>query len=200
MISLGCLDDISRTLPGLHGWCTIEKAHALAELIWQEQPKLCVEIGVFGGRSLFAIATAVRATEQGFSVGIDPWCVDSVLEGESDPANREWWAKLDMESIFHGAASVLAPFIRSCGILRATSQDAAQFFGDGSIDFLHIDGNHSEKVSCRDVGLYMPKLRQGGILVFDDVDWRSTKKAQELVADYCDEVDFRQTWGAYRKR
>jgi len=52
---------------------------------------------------------------------------------------------------------------------------------DFEIDILHIDGNHEEISSCRDVELYVPKLKTGGYLWFDDANWKETKKAINLI-------------------
>lgn len=41
------IERISKLVPTLEGWATVEKAVAMARLITQEQPKLIVEIGVF---------------------------------------------------------------------------------------------------------------------------------------------------------
>jgi predicted O-methyltransferase YrrM len=49
------------------------------------------------------------------------------------------------------------------------------------IDILHLDGNHSAEASTRDVENYLPRLRRGGYLWFDDVNWPSTFAAQALV-------------------
>jgi hypothetical protein len=40
----------------LHGWCTRKKATVMMDYIRKLKPTLSVELGVFGGRSLLAIA------------------------------------------------------------------------------------------------------------------------------------------------
>ncbi len=56
------------------------------------------------------------------------------------------------------------------------------------IDYLHIDGSHSVVNAAEDVLLYVPKVRRGGIVIFDDINWQSTGPARELVAAFCDTV------------
>ena len=56
------------------------------------------------------------------------------------------------------------------------------------IDFLHIDGSHSMINAAEDVILYARKVRRGGIVVFDDVNWQSTAPALELLGTLCDTV------------
>ena len=56
------------------------------------------------------------------------------------------------------------------------------------IDFLHIDGAHSPYNSAQDAVLYVRRLRPGGIVVFDDIDWGTTQPAYELLKAICDPV------------
>ena len=44
----------------LAGWCSREKSLTIARMVLQERPKTCVEIGIFGGRSLVPCAAALR--------------------------------------------------------------------------------------------------------------------------------------------
>jgi hypothetical protein len=64
---------------------------------------------------------------------------------------------------------------------KCKSRDVASKFEDNSIDLLHQDSNHSEEISCEEVELYWNKVRPNGYWVFDDTDWPTTKKAQNLL-------------------
>jgi hypothetical protein len=64
---------ISQALPFLEGWCSKEKACAFIDLVLQEKPQTCVEIGVFGGKSLLPVAMALKSLGQGIVIGVDPW-------------------------------------------------------------------------------------------------------------------------------
>ena len=66
-------------------------------------------------------------------------------------------------------------------LLRMKSIEAVKFFENESIDFLHQDSNHSEETSCMEVELYHSKVKRSGIWCFDDTDWPTTQKAQELL-------------------
>ena len=79
-------DIIEREIPKLPGWCTPEKAKRLAELAFGAE--LAVELGVFGGRSLVAIALGIKwgpRPEHGYVDGIDPYTPAAALEGKNDP-------------------------------------------------------------------------------------------------------------------
>lgn len=183
---------IALSLPSLQGWCTPEKATAMADLILAERPRVVVEIGVFGGASLIAQAMALRHVGHGHIYGIDPWLKEANLEGTNDPANDEWWAALDIEAIHRGCAAAihqhhLDPW---CTLIRNRSENVKDLFpivgfAPSAIDILHLDGNHSAEASTRDVVNYLPRLKPGGYLWFDDVNWATTAPARELVECEC---------------
>lgn len=175
----------------LEGWCTLEKASAMAELILTEHPSRVVEIGVFGGRSLIPQAMALRENGTGIIVGIDPWRHVHAVEGNLSDADKKWWTNnVDLEGIHRGCMKALWDngLDDFCIILRAASQHCPMLFG-GGIDILHIDGTHSEEASIRDVNLYLPQVGRGGYVWFDDVDWTTTAKAVGVLDAACDRVD-----------
>jgi predicted O-methyltransferase YrrM len=179
---------IADTLPTLDGWCTVEKASHLADLVVDRRALRCVEIGVFGGRSLIAMAIAQRELGGGVCWGVDPWSVDASLEGENAPENDEWWSALDYETIYRrfAEAVIRTGVLPSCNWLRMKSLTASRIFDDATIDLLHIDGNHSEYTSVGDVVTWLPKLAPGAIVVVDDADWPTTATAQRLLREHAD--------------
>lgn len=195
------ITQIEKVLPALDGWCTIEKARAMMELVERERPAVLVEIGVFGGRSLAAMADACRQNGYGHVHGIDPWSAPAALESVEESANIDWWAKVDYEGVYTRCkralwAMQLEPFVT---IMRLTAEEAAPAFAPESIDVLHIDGNHSEASSTRDVTLYLPRVRTGGHIWFDDMDWPSTHNALRIMREQCEEVGAAGTCGLFRK-
>jgi hypothetical protein len=173
--------------PGkLEGWMTPERGLQIAELVLEHKPKVVVEIGVFGARSLFCIALALRHNNNGGQIyGIDPWEKGVALEGEQNGINRDWWTSLDIEAIHQKAMQTIWTnnLDKWAVIIRSGSHHCHSLFT--SIDMLNIDGNHNEFESCRDVELYVPKIKPGGFLWFDDSDWPSTQKALKIVEQTC---------------
>jgi hypothetical protein len=192
---------IETTLPGLPGWCTVEKGLRMAELA--RGAKLCVELGVFGARGLVSLAAALR--EQGFGEahGIDPYTVDAALEGKNAPANDEWWShNVDLGEIARIAQLGLERLGLTswARIIWEKSQDVVSRYDDGSVDLLHQDSNHAEAVTCAEVALWTPKIRPGGYWVFDDTDWETTKRAQrELEALGFKLIEDHVSWKVYQK-
>jgi cephalosporin hydroxylase len=178
-------------LPSLEGWCSREKALAFIDLILQEKPKMCVEIGVFGGASLFPVASALKYHGEGVVIGIDPWdkleCI-KYLDPREDEAHFKWWSHLDLQSIYHSYTSMLKRYQLEgyCKTVATTSEKAAM--GLNSIDILHLDGNHSNIASVQDVTLYLPKVRSGGYIWLNDCLWEEMQDSVELLLNSCEVV------------
>jgi hypothetical protein len=200
--------EIKASLPSIHGWCKPEKALKLAEYVIASDAKLCVEIGVYGGSSLLPMAMAIRTLpmlESGNPlvnadyrrvVGIDPWTNDAATDGMKEQVNVDWWSKVDLEMIYQSCLVKIDDYRLNnyVTLLRAKSDDVVGDFQDETIDLLHIDGNHCEARALNDVVNYLPKVRQNGIVVFDDVWWCeggevTTRKAVLLLLDQCIKLD-----------
>lgn len=162
---------------------TTEKGLAMAEAVLEHRPKLAVELGVFGGRSMIAMALALREIGAGKVYGIDPWKKEAAIEGQNDPANDEWWQKLDLHSIHNGCMEAIWRYglDGQCAVIQAKSYDVVDLFPDGSIDMLHQDSNHSELVSCREVETWHRKLGSKAIWILDDADWPTQQKTIQLI-------------------
>lgn len=198
MIHAICADETT----GLPGWCTTLKGIWIADHIIREHLTRCVEIGVFGGRSLIAAGLALRKLGRGgYALGIDPYTFDRQTEGVTLTPHVEWAKDIDYEGIYRRALETirthdLQPF---CGIVRAAADEIAPLIGP--IDFLHIDGCHSVLSSCRDVETYAPKVRPGGLIVLDDCEWETVQAARTMLAAYCEPNPARPEpgWECYRK-
>lgn len=53
-------------------------------------------------------------------------------------------------------------------ILRKPSLDAVDDFEDGSLDWAHIDGDHSFDAAVQDIIRWAPKVREGGLVLVHD--------------------------------
>ncbi len=118
-----------------------------------------VEIGVQWGTSALAlIEHGVR-----FIYLVDPWVT---YEGygspgpEADRAEDEnfWVFRRNMAKYDDG---------RHFAIIRAHSEEAPRFIPN-ELDFVWIDGNHYYRWVRRDIEMYWPKVRAGGILCGHD--------------------------------
>lgn len=171
-------------VPEFAGWCPVEKAMTLAKVILDAKPINLVEVGVFGGRSLIPMGLALRQNGFGSILGIDPWDVGAAVEGDVGKENAEWWSRnVDLEEIYRGFIMKVMELglTRQCRWLRIRSEQAVRLFEDRSIHLFHLDSNHSELVSCRDVGLWKEKVSDNGFWVMDDTNWTTQHKAIDMI-------------------
>jgi hypothetical protein len=192
----------------VHGWCTVDKALALADIIVTSKPNICVEIGVYSGRSLVPQAMALRFNNVGIVYGIDPWKKENAAEGNCSDADKAWWDSLNLDEIHNYCMAKIweHELDKWCCVIRSQSHHCHQLFDnvllhrrDKIIDLLHIDGCHSEQASTRDVDLWLPRVRVGGHILFDDVDWVTTKKAQDMIAEKCSKIGQVGNCAIYRR-
>lgn len=168
----------------IHGWCTYEKANTLMDLVYKANASLSVELGVFGGRSLLPLALASKKINPSAKViGIDAWEAQASTEGKNDKANDEWWSNINYNEMQEYTKNLMIQNAVDSVVelWKCKSRECASKFEDNSIDILHQDSNHSEEISCEEVELYYNKVRIGGFWVFDDTDWTTTKKAQNIL-------------------
>ncbi|MGL5262974.1 MAG: class I SAM-dependent methyltransferase [Candidatus Rhabdochlamydia sp.] len=178
------------------GWCCEEKAKNMMDLIYEVKPKICVELGVFGGSSIHPTACALKFLKQGVVYAIDPWRNLDCLEGYAlDDPNYNWWNSINLNDIYDGFEKMLYDYkLRFyCVVMRMTGQEALSQFADESIDILHIDGNHTENAALNDAQMYLPKVKKGGYVWFDDVCWPTTKSALEFMQSHCEKDEERST-------
>lgn len=185
-IPSGLQETIHQQINGSEGWCTMEKAMVLASIVLEHKPAKAVEIGIFGGRSLFAIGSAMKVIGHGTAVGIDPWSIDAAIEGEVGKENEDWWKNnVDLEEIYRGFVRRVLDYDLSNQVrwVRDKSERVVNLFKDGEIDLFHQDSNHSELVSCRDVDLWHKKVAPEGFWILDDTDWQTQAKAIQMIKD-----------------
>lgn len=181
------------------GWTTKERALEFAQLVIDEKPMLIVEGGVFAGGSMIPMALALKELGRGKIYGIDPWRVEAAIEAENQ-ANQEWWTKnVDLEKMQQLSVQAIWRYDLEAHamLLRARAENCCDLFRE--IDIWNCDGNHSEEASCRDVDLYLPRVKHGGLILFDDSGWQSTQKAVRMLDQACEIVKDAGTYRWYRK-
>ncbi len=183
-------DNIVALVPTAQGWCPQDKALRMMNLIHErvtDPHPVLVEIGVFGGSSFFPTVAALSYENRGIAYGIDPWHNTPCLNG-LDGENYSWWSKIDLKKVLVRFMDLMHENQlddRYC-LMRMTSQQAVRFFHDNSVTVLHIDGNHSEDSAFYDAKSWLPKVKIGGFIWFDDANWSSTKAAVMYLLEHCE--------------
>lgn len=171
----------------IDGWCSPEKAARIYELGLQVRPFISVELGVFAGRSLIALALAHRQNNYGFALGFDAYKSSVCAEGSNAEANNKWWnEKVDLIKIYHGCIDAIEKYGISdyCSIVKLKSQTASLLFPDERIDIIHQDSNHNTETILKELELWIPKLKKGGYWIADDTDWIESQEGYSKLPEY----------------
>lgn len=119
-----------------------------------------VEVGVYTG----ALSMRLLARRNLELFMVDSWAGEGrdYLGDSGDFHARLSQAKQDEAQ--RTAERAVEPFGKRAIVLSMSSQDAATLFEQGSLDFVFIDADHSYEGCKRDIELWSPKLKPGGLL------------------------------------
>jgi hypothetical protein len=145
-----------------------------------------VEVGVYRGEFSEMLLRAWRGRCLHL---VDPW---ATLDGYTDPINAT-----DRDADYAATMEQLAPYSGRFQVHVMVSEAAAPRFAAESLDFIYIDADHEEEAVRRDLELWYPKLRIGGIFAGHDyystVAWPGVQRAVNQFARLVG-VDFSTTW------
>jgi len=130
-----------------------------------------VEIGAWLGKSTAYMG--VEILNSGKKIKFD--VVDTWLgsDGELDT-----WHSLAKEAdIFKLFMANVLPVSSIISPIRSSSIVAARSYGDGTLDFIFIDANHSYECVKADIAAWYPKLKKGGYIGGHDYNWESVRTA-----------------------
>ncbi len=124
-------------------------------------PKMVVELGVHNGTSYFSFCQAVkRLNIDALCFGVDTWKGDE----HSGFYEEEVFGKV----MDHNGQK----YSRFSTLIKSTFDEAKDYFIDGSIDLLHIDGMHTYESVRHDFETWLPKLTPNAIVLFHDINVR----------------------------
>lgn len=120
------------------------------------RPKILVELGTHNGFSFFAFCEAAERLGLDTELfAVDTWAGDF----QAGFYDQSVFAEVE-------AANVSYPNAKLC---RGYFQDFVGQFEDGTIELLHIDGRHTYDDVKEDFESWLPKVAQGGVVLFHDV-------------------------------
>lgn len=147
-------------------------------LVEKLRPKTLVELGTQFGNSYFAFCQAISELKlPSKAYGVDIWL--SYEEGS-----------LTGRRIFEYANSVNSKyFSHFSNLLMMTFDEALEYFNDGTIDLLHIDGMHDYASVKHDFETWLPKMSDAGVIILHDSNVRENgfgvwKLADEIACQY----------------
>jgi hypothetical protein len=89
--------------------------------------------------------------------GIDPYTEYTDWDGAVSPVDTNKQEALERTKTYDNFE-----------LIQKTSDDAAELFEDGSMDFIFVDGLHTYEQVLKDCQNYWPKLKSGGYLIGHD--------------------------------
>jgi len=126
-------------------------------LVGELRPRSIVELGTHRGASFLAFCQAVeeqKLTSRVFAV--DTWQGDEHAGFYGDDIFNEL---RDYQQRNYAGISEM---------LRMRFNEALEYFADGSIDLLHIDGLHTYEAVREDFETWLPKLSERAVVLFHD--------------------------------
>jgi len=176
--ALGCLQYTFRE-DSVNTQCLTYSRELIKSYARKIESGLIVEIGILGGATLLDLVGISGAK----LVGIDPFEKIAIYNGLSQTdIDSEMVKQTQMTYKFN--RENLDRIIKKyqlenvITIIPEPSEVAVSSIKDGSINLLHIDGDHSTEGVYRDLTNYYPKMvKPGGIIIGDDFNWKSVADA-----------------------
>ena len=131
--------------------------------IYTSIPIRYLEIGAFYGANLISVANSYASHPDSQLYVIDPW-----VDYEDYPEYKGQQITIydtflqNIEQSGHSEKII---------IKRGYSNEQLLLLEDDSFDIIYIDGNHEPEYVLEDAVLSFRKLKQNGIMIFDDYGW-----------------------------
>jgi len=135
-----------------------DEVAALMAIVERERPSTVLEIGTANGGTLFLLARC--ASEDATLISID------IGDGPFGGGYPPWRTRL--YASFADARQTVVP-MRGDSRLQETRDMVSHLLAGRELDLLLIDGDHSYEAVSRDLELYAPMVREGGIIALHDI-------------------------------
>ena len=178
----------------LPGWCPEEKALWMADHIVRQGYKTATELGVYAERSAFPIALAIAANQGHAVYAVDAWNNTVATSAPISQRDDIWWEAVDLvaaksQFLRETVSQNLVSLIKIIELPSAEACRTVSRLIGRSIDFLHIDGAHSESQALADVKNWTELVAPEGMIVLDDIDWPGVRKADEFLASRYEKIE-----------
>ena len=153
------------------------------------RPEIIVELGTHRGEAYFTFCQTVEDHRVGsLCYAVDHWLGDEHAGHYG-------------EEVFENVRNYNERFYRQFSyLLRMSFDDALPQFADNSIGLLHVDGFHTYEAARHDFRTWLPKVRDGGIILLHDIcpkheDFGVWQLWDEIKAEFPNTFEFHHGWG-----
>lgn len=154
-----------KLIDGVAGWYDYEPFHDRA-VATAPPGSIMVEIGVFCGKSLIALAQRTKASGKNLQVfGVDNFLGSPEFEGRVF-FNDEPWHRTPAGMLARETVANLIEFGLNDDVTLIVSDSvrASRMFRDREIHAAFIDASHEEKDVIADIEAWLPKIAPGGMI------------------------------------
>lgn len=146
----------------------------LIDILKDENVRKFAEIGVWKSGTCKRILRNVSTIDEYWA--IDPWEIELAQSRTEKKRTTEKWFQM------HRHCCELMMYFPQLKVVKLTSELASTIFPDGYFDMVYIDANHSFEHVHADIGYWLPKIREGGIISGHDYGGRKrgVKKAVDM--------------------
>jgi len=159
-----------KMFPDLMNSMNTQRSESFPDLMNATNTHRSAEIGVYKGE--FS-KTLLRTTDTDLYL-IDIW--RKIPSGEYDDATNS-------DSSYMHCLKSISGYEDRAFMLRMRSEKAIELFPDGFFDFIYIDSNHAYEYVKRDIDMWYPKIREGGVLAghdWIDINWETDTEFESL--------------------
>lgn len=189
------------------GGSPVTKTFLMAYIIKEFKLDSYLEVGVYKGKSFFPSAYAI-SLNNGTSIGVDPYNMESAYENDCEETLKNeienFIEATDFNKIYNDVSLYKSKYecFDKAMFIRKKSQIALkEFILEKKIfDFIHIDGNHDTENVKEDFYNSYELLKEGGFIVFDDINWESVKIIYEEAKQKMTEVFKNETFAVLYKK
>lgn len=148
----------------IDGWFNFQNLYI--DVLGKYQNGIFVEVGAWEGKSAVFMADKIKRSGKNIKFYvIDIW--------------EPFWqsGKVEQGVSYESFLKNIEPVKEYITPIKGNSLEICNQFEDGSIDFIFLDSNHDYEHVKKEIALWLPKLKTGGIFAGHDYEWGGVRQA-----------------------